>query len=197
MADRALAEPLFPALRAVAAWLAAEAVPGALIGGVAVALVSRPRTTKDIDVLAFPDEKHLGTFLASGAAHGILPRIAEALAFAARSRVLLLRHDPTGVPIDLALGALGFERDVVGRAARLDLGGFFVPVATPGDLVVLKAIAHRPVDAADIDAILSTHPEVDVAAARRAVAEFAGLLESPEILEDLDRVIASVRREGR
>ncbi len=197
MPERAVAEPLLRALRAVAAWLVAEAVPGALIGGVAVALVSRPRTTKDIDVLAFPDEKHLGALLRSAAAHGIVPRVPEALAFAARSRVLLLRHEPTGVPIDFALGALGFERDVVGRAVSLDLGGFSFPVATPGDLVVLKAVAHRPVDAADIDAILSTHPEVDVAAARRTVAEFAGLLESPEILEDLDRVIARARPAGR
>lgn len=194
MAEPALADSLRKALRALGEWLSAEAVPSALIGGIAVSLVSRPRTTKDIDVLAFPREDRLETFLRAGAIHGIVPRIADAIAFAARSRVLLLHHEPTGVPIDLALGALAFEREVVERAVRTPLGGFDFPIASPADLVILKAVAHRPIDAADIDAILSTTPGIDLKAIRATVQAFAELLETPGILEDFDRVASRPRR---
>ncbi|MGQ0613643.1 MAG: hypothetical protein ACT4PV_07905 [Planctomycetaceae bacterium] len=34
-------------------------MPHAVIGGSAVSLVARPRTTKDVDMLAFPDESRL------------------------------------------------------------------------------------------------------------------------------------------
>ena len=44
----------------------------------------------------------------------LVPRIPDAIEFAHETRVLLLRHAPTGIDIDLSLGALPFEEELVG-----------------------------------------------------------------------------------
>ena len=103
--------------------------------------------------------------------------------------MLLLRHEPSGIPIDLSLGALAFEENAVRRAVPTDAGGFFVPLARPEDLVVMKAVAHRPVDAADIDAILAAHPRIDRAFVLSTVREFAEAIEAPELLDDLAELL--------
>ena len=57
-----------------------------------------------------------------------------------------------------------------------------------------KAIANRPRDRADIAALLQAHPDVDAAAARRVVAEFAQALEQPELLDEFDRLTRDAQR---
>ncbi|UQA61765.1 hypothetical protein [Polyangium aurulentum] len=103
-----------------------------VIGGVAVSLLSKPRTTKDLDVVAWlPDHDAWPTFLRSGEAHGVVPRIQDALGFALEARVMLLRHEPSGVPIDLSMGALSFEENAVRRAVTTELGDLRVPLPVP------------------------------------------------------------------
>ncbi|WP_437910798.1 hypothetical protein WME95_24220 [Sorangium sp. So ce327] len=102
--SRSLAE-LEDAVRALLAWSEASGVPMRIIGGVAVSILSKPRTTRDVDVVAWlPNHSEWPVFLADGERHGIVPRIPDALGFALNSRVLLLRHDRSGVPIDLSMG---------------------------------------------------------------------------------------------
>jgi hypothetical protein len=91
--------------------------------------------------------------LASGKRFGIVTRIPNALEFAIQSRVLLLRHETSGVPIDVSMGALPFEEMAIKRAVQMAVGDFQIPVPTPEDLLVMKAIAHRPRDLADIDIV--------------------------------------------
>jgi hypothetical protein len=61
---------------------------------------------------------------------------------------MLLMHAPTGIPIDVSMGALPFEEIAIRRGVKMDVGGCRVPVPTPEDLIVFKAIAHRRKDAA-------------------------------------------------
>jgi hypothetical protein len=89
---------------------------------------------------------------------------------------------------------LPFEHDMVEHADALPVGPGTLRVARPADLLVLKAVANRPQDKADLDLLLRAHPGVDVAAARRVIAEFADALETPEILADFDAVVR--RRRG-
>ena len=76
---------------------------------------------------------------------------------------------------------------------RVPPGGYFSPVATPEDLLVLKAIAGRPRDIVDIEGLLAANPSVDRDRVRSVTAAFAELLEAPEILETLDRLLAATR----
>lgn len=192
VADPPPLAPLEAALSDLVAWLRAEGVKGLIIGGVAASLLGRPRATGDIDALVWLAEESWAGFLEAARRHGLEPRIADAHAFARRSRVLLLRHAPTGIDADVAFGALPFEAQAIDRGVYHRLGALTIPLPRPEDLVIMKAVAHRPRDAADIEGILAAHPALDRAEVRRRVAEFAEALEAPETLGDLDRILASV-----
>ena len=68
-----------------------------------------------------------------------------------------------------------------------------VPLVTPEDLVVMKAIAHRPRDLADIEAVVSLHPRLDRVRIFRLVREFAAVLKAPELVRDLERILPARR----
>ena len=178
------------AVRALLAWSEASHVPVLVIGGIAVSMLSKPRTTKDVDAVAWlPDHDAWPAFLAGGERHGIVPRIPDPLGFALRSRVLLLRHEGSGIPIDLSLGALPFEENAVRRAVPTDAGGLLVPLPVLEDLLVMKAVAHRARDIADIESILSAHPRVDEAWVVATVRAFAEVLDAPELVTDLEALL--------
>lgn len=181
------------ALRALAGWLDAAGVPYALIGGVAVGLQAEPRFTQDVDAVVWIDDARWAGLLEAAVAFGIRPRIDDPLSFAERTRVLLLSHADV-VPIDVSCGALPFEQDLIEQAATIDVGSASIRVARPVHLLVTKAIANRPRDRADIAALIEAHPDVDVAAARRVVAEFAQALEQPELLDGFDRLVRDAQR---
>ncbi len=124
-----------------------------VIGGVALQRWGEPRFTRDVDLTllcpygeeAAPVEKLLAAFA---------PRIPDAQAFARQNRVLLLRS-ASGVPIDIALGAIPFEEHCVARATEFDLGGVRLLTCSAEDLVVLKAFAARDRDWADIESVVA------------------------------------------
>lgn len=186
-------ETLESAVAALLGWFQAERLKGIIIGGVAASLLGRPRATRDVDALVWMEDLNdWARLVASSRPHGIEPRIDDPVGFAERARVLLLRHAPSGVDIDVALGALPFEEEAVARAIHEKLGAHRIPVPHPDDLVIMKAIAHRPRDVADIEAVLEAHPEIDRARVRAYVEEFAKLLDTPELLIDLDAVMKRV-----
>lgn len=53
----------------------------------------------------------------------------------------------------------------------------------------MKAVAHRLRDIADIEAILNVERNLDLARIRYWVSQFAGALEMPELVDDLERVL--------
>ncbi len=60
---------------------------------------------------------------------------------------------------------------------------------TPEDLIILKAVAHRPKDMLDIEAIITTQDNLDTKRIIFWVQQFAELLEMPELLTDLEDMI--------
>ena len=72
-----------------------------------------------------------------------------------------------------------------------------IPLPTPEDLVIMKAVAHRPRDAGDIEGVLTANPTLDRERVRRYVREFADALEDPSVLEDLEALLAPKRRPKR
>lgn len=184
-----LPSPLIESLRDLTAWLEAEKIQQVLIGGVAVAFVAQPRMTEDIDAVISLDTDLLESFLSTAISYGFAPRISDAADFARRRRVILLQHQSTGVNIDLSCSALPFEEEMILRARSLTIGSITVRVATPEDLIITKAIAHRPRDIADIEAILNIESNLDFDRIRSWVGQFAEALEMPELLEDLEKLL--------
>lgn len=186
--------PLLAALRDLVAWLQAAQAPGVVIGGVAASLLGRPRMTQDVDALVLLDEKAWSPFLIAGAQFGFAPRLADALAFARKARVLLVRHEPSGIDVDITFGLLPFEQETVARTVQHEVAGITLPLPTPEDLIIMKAIAHRPRDIGDIEAVVDAHPKLNVRRVRQWVQQFAAALEMPEILRDLDAILTRRRK---
>jgi hypothetical protein len=124
--------------------------------------------------------------LKAGAAFGFVSRIPDALTFAETNRVMLLQHAKSGVDVDISLAGLPFELGAIDQAQKMKHGRLVLPIPTVEDLIVLKAIANRPKDKVDIEGILECAVDLDYGYIRTHVNEFAQILESPEIFEDLD-----------
>jgi len=182
--------PLLVVLRDLVAWLEAGQTSGVVIGGVAVSIIGRPRFTQDVDALVLLDNSAWAEFLSSGKQFGFVSRISGALDFAMKNRVLLLCHETSGINVDISFGALPFEEEAVRRAEWVDVGGVRIPLPPPEDLMIMKAIARRPRDIADIESILDANPGMNLERVRMWVREFSSTLEMPEILNDLEAILS-------
>lgn len=193
MADSSPLSPLKTTIIALLQWFHAERVRGMIIGGVAASLLGRPRMTRDVDAMVWlQDPARWKSFLESAKTHGIEARISDALGFALQARVLLLRHMPTGIDIDVSFAGLAFEDEALARSIVGNFDDLAIPLPSPEDLIIMKAIAHRPRDAADIEAVLDAHPTIDTTRIRNVVHDFAELLDSPEIFIDLEKQLQRV-----
>ena len=164
-----------------------------IIGGIAVIARGVRRMTTDIDAVVLGDAVHARDLLRVLARHAVRPRIEEAEADAEKNLVLLLRHVPTGVDLDVSLGFTDFEREAIESSTPASYGQASYPMARPEDLVVFKALAARPKDIEDAAALLLMHPAIDLANVRRRLGELAALAEEPALLEGLEQVIARTR----
>lgn len=95
-ADRALLD----ALAAIDRTLRRLAVPAMIIGGIAVIARGVPRQTVDIDATVLADAVTLERLIGELARDRIVPRIADAEEFARRHQILLVRHEPSGTPLE-------------------------------------------------------------------------------------------------
>ncbi len=158
-----------------------------LIGGLAVQRWGEPRLTRDVDLTlltGYGGERPVVESLL----HVFESRVPDALAFAERARVALLRST-SGVPIDVALGALPFEERAVERASGWAVPGS-VSLRTCGaeDLLVMKVFAGREQDWLDVRGILVRQREaldVDL-----VLDELAPLLEVKGDVDGLPRLRA-------
>ena len=87
-----------------------------VIGGVAVSMLARPRFTEDLDAMVLLSVDEVDEFIEVAKRAGIEPRISEAAVFAKKNRVMLLRHVKSDTRIDISLGILPFEQELVERS---------------------------------------------------------------------------------
>jgi hypothetical protein len=105
--------------------------------------------------------------------------------------VLLLQHASTGVPCDISLAGLPFEYEALAARENHEVEGLSLPLPQPEDLVIYKAVAHRPKDMEDMAQLLARHGStMNLARIRDWVQQFAEALETPELLEDLESLIS-------
>jgi len=161
---------------------------GLVIGGVAASLLGKPRLTADVDAVMLVSADDLPRLIQSAAQEGLTPRMANAEAFARRHRVLLLQHQETGIGVDISLGMLPFEVEAVERGILHSLGEVAIRLPTPEDLIIFKAVAHRPKDMLDIQAIIASHPDLDRARIEDWMRQFAQALDMPELWNDIAKL---------
>src|SRR5512139_1755760 len=108
-------EPLLDALDALQHLLSRFGNRGVIIGGAAVSLLGRARFTEDVDAVFLLSNKDLPRLLELAKEEGIEPRVDNVADFARKNCVLLLKHTLTDTGIDISLGALPFEEEMVER----------------------------------------------------------------------------------
>ena len=120
-------------------------------------------------------------------------RVAGADQFAMVSRVILLQTK-AGVGIDVSLGALPFEEEMLRRAKRKEvLPGVRVRTATAEDIVVMKSIAGRPRDVDDIERIIATQgKKLDADYICRWLTEMSEALPETDLLGFFESTMKSV-----
>lgn len=154
---------------------------GVIIGGIAVGFLGKPRFTADVDAMFLLSTQGISKFLEAASAENIHPRIQNAEEFARKNRILLLKHVPTETDIDISLGILPFEEEMVERGSVQSFANLSVRLPTPEDLIIMKAIAHRPKDLEDIRTIAENYPNLDLGRIEEWVKAFGDVLESPDL----------------
>ncbi len=185
MAKTTPALPTGP-LRDLLLWWRQTRVKGVIIGGLAVAFHGRPRLTRDVDAIVFVEEERWAKFVDKGKQFSFRSRSADVLKLAKETRVLLVHHEPSGIDVDLIVAGILFEEQVLERAKKVKVARLSVPVATAEDMIILKAIANRPIDLRDLDGLFDSSTQLDYAYIRKNAEHFAAILDTPKILEDLD-----------
>jgi hypothetical protein len=160
-----------------------------VIGGIAVIAHGVQRMTTDIDAVIRGDAVSVHALIDVLRRHQIVPRIENAEAFAATNLVLLTRHRPTDVDLDLSLGWTAFEHEALAARTSTRFGKTAVPMAGVDELLVFKAIAGRPRDVDDAVALLTLYPGIDMTRVHDRVAALAEAAEAPELTAGLEQVL--------
>ena len=162
---------------------------GVIIGGVAASLLGTPRFTVDVDAVLLLSIEDLPTLIFEAANQGIEPRIPDAVSFARKNRVLLLRHTSSGIDIDISLGSLPFEAELVERSKIMEIGTLKLRLPAPEDLIIMKAVAHRPQDLEDIRAVAASQPVLDQERIKFWIDQFGDALDQPELWNEIYRLL--------
>jgi len=163
---------------------------GVVIGGIAASILGEARYTEDLDAMFLLSLQDISRFLEEAQRVGIEPRIENAVDFAKKTRVLLLRHKITNNNIDISLGVLPFEEEVIERSFIQDIDDSLqVRLPTPEDLIIMKAIANRPKDLEDIRTLAARYTNLDFARMEFWIKNFAELLEMPELWGQIEKIL--------
>jgi hypothetical protein len=182
-------EPLFAPIIALQRLIEAFDNQGIIIGGVAASILGKPRLTADADAMILLSIEDVSQLVKQAEKEGLVPRLPDVEEFARRSRVVLLRHEESGIDVDISLGLLPFEVEAVERSREYNAGSLHMRLPTPEDLIILKAVAHRPKDLLDIEAVLKVQEKLDIERITYWVQQFAELLEMPKLAVDIDNMI--------
>ncbi len=182
-------KPLLGALRSLQNLIDQFESQGMIIGGVAVSLLSEPRFTADVDAVIFLSIAELARLLDAADKEGFEPRVPNVQEIARASRVVFLRHRASGILADVSLGALPFETEAIERSQLVKIERTKLRVPSVEDLIIMKAIAHRPKDLVDIQSLIDANPKLDRARIEHWVKQYAELLEMPELWDDVAKLL--------
>jgi hypothetical protein len=179
---------LFEAARQLQTFCDQKGWRSCFIGGLSVQRWGEPRVTRDIDLTVLAgfgnEERIIDPLLES-----YPPRIQNAREYALRRRVLLLAS-PGGAGIDVLLGALPYEENLINRATPFAFSpGLEIRTCSAEDLIVMKLFASRPLDIRDAEGIAARNAaRLDWSYVEKQLRPLAELKEDPEILTTLARL---------
>lgn len=162
-----------------------------LIGGQAAILYGSTRMTQDVDVSLLLAPALWPAMLDQLQRAGFVSRIDAPLNFAERTRVLLMRHERSQIPIDIVLAGPGLEEVFLERARTISGVGVALRVIAPEDLIASKLLAGRDRDLADIAAVIRRCRELDISRVEETLALLEDALNRSDLLSMFQRMRAA------
>jgi hypothetical protein len=180
---------LVDTLHAFAGLFEGLAIPYAIMGGWAVRVYALPRPTFDVDFTIVIDRDHLPELYAAAEQAGftVPEQYRNGWVDSVASMPLVkfrLYLDERGIDIDIFLAESEYQMNLMERRVQHRVGNATAWFVTAEDLILLKLIAGRTRDRADIDDLLIARSELDEPYLRR----WAGPL---GVEQRLDEVLAS------
>ena len=161
----------------------------AVMGGIAVRAHGIPRPTQDVDFTVsiersflpklYDAARRLGYDVPQAFAAGWVDQVAG------MPLVRVGRYiEGKSIDVDLFLAESRFQQELLARAKPEQIDDLMVSIVTPEDLVLLKLLAHRPRDLADIGDIFFVQGTLDEPYLKHWAAELG-------VSERLDAVLAT------
>jgi hypothetical protein len=147
-------------------------VPHAFGGALALAYYAEPRATIDIDLNVFVPAERFSEVAGPLRDLGVDVDEPSISALVQRDGQVRVMWDAT--PIDLFFSYDAFHDAAAAARHSVPFDDETIPILAAEHLAVCKAIFNRPKDWVDIDAMLATQPDLDVAEVLRWVARIAG-----------------------
>jgi len=141
-------------------------LPYVVMGGLAVRAYGIPRATYDIDFTITIERERLKELYDAVETLGYaVPEAYTAGWVDAVGGMPLVKFqifvEDNGIDIDVFLAETEFQQSVVSRRRREELDGAVLFLVSPEDLVLLKLLANRPRDIADVFDVLFIQGELD------------------------------------
>jgi hypothetical protein len=165
-----------------------------LFGAQAALLHGAARLTADVDVTVDVGGTEPMTLCRALTNAGFEPRSQDIAAFVARTRVLPLVHQASGLPLDVVIAGTSLERRFMTRATVRSVEGVSVPVARPEDLVAMKVLAGRAKDLDDAAAVVAANPDLDSALVTTTLRELDAALDRHDLLPTFESLLVRTRR---
>ena len=153
-----VAGDLFDTLKSLCTLLNDEHVDYCLIGGLAVAILAKPRATEDIDLLILIEEQQIPSLV--GLLHKRFKIIQGKNVMHFKNAticrtILASPSDEKGgiVVVDFLLADHDTYRETLRNPLFLTVDGEKIPVARPESLIKMKELSNRPQDLLDIAAL--------------------------------------------
>jgi predicted nucleotidyltransferase len=122
--------------------------------------------------------------------------VPDPITYAEQNRVFVLRHEKSGIDVDLSIGGLPFEIEAFRRARRVKINRLTIRIATVEDLIIMKAVANRRQDQSDIAQLMDDAESLDYEYIRFHLDDIAAILELPDLYTTIDGLLRE-HRKGR
>jgi hypothetical protein len=150
--------------------LARGDIPHAFGGAISLAYAGIPRYTHDIDVnIALAQEHGPRVLDVLSTLFPILDREKAERELRAIAQTRLRWGD---IPVDLFFANTPFHEAMAGRTRQVDFIGVAIPVISPEDIIICKALFNRPKDWLDIENVFRVREHLDSGYIRRWLEEF-------------------------
>jgi len=166
----------------IAGILSGLRIPYMVIGGMANAVWGIARSTVDVDITVWVDDKEIPGFVKMMEERlEVLPGNPEE--FVRDKRVLPVKTS-NDVKVDIIFGLIPYEKEAIDRAVEREINGESVMFCTAEDLVLHKIISDREQDILDVKRLIEIRKgELDREYLDTRVRELADMLERPGIID--------------